>query len=493
MTIAAELQAMAAAEGPAYPCDRFDGRGIVICAGGARFFTCAWVLIGILRRHLGCTLPIEVWYLGPGEMGPPMRALLGSLDAEPVDAFEVAKIHPASRFDGWELKSYALLHSRFREVMLIDADNVPVADPSFLFDQPEYTGPGALFWPDIVRLGRQNPIWSISGLPFRDAPAFESGQAVIDKSRCWPALSLAHWMNQKAEVLYDVLHGDKDTFLIAWLMRQAPFTLIPHPPRQLEGTLCQAGPDGAVLFQHRASAKWILRGRNPIIPEFRLEEECRGLLGELGERWDGRVFTPPPRSAECREIEANLARRRSFRLTCVGDSQTTIELDGNYWAEQAGRFAYYWHVEPTQDGPVLVLEADGLRRATLMSGSDGAWRGDLLRPPYMPVELLPLSPDPPESVDGGGASAALIEALIDLYTALPWDNETTRDLAGTLRSLARLDPRVIGWFEATASRRGFVATRRALLDAALGAVGAAGERARRVSHRPFSEQHYDRL
>ena len=156
MTIGAELQAMAAGEGPSYPADRFEGRGIVICAGGARFFTCAWVLIGILRRHLGCTLPIEVWYLGASEMGPPMRALLESLDAEPVDAFEVAKIHPTSRFDGWELKSYALLHCRFSEVMLIDADNVPVADPAFLFEWPEFRGDrgGLLAGPGRASAGR---------------------------------------------------------------------------------------------------------------------------------------------------------------------------------------------------------------------------------------------------------------------------------------------------------------------------------------------------
>ena len=47
-----------------YPADRFSGRGIVICAGGARLLTGAWVTINILRRTLGCTLPIQVWHLG---------------------------------------------------------------------------------------------------------------------------------------------------------------------------------------------------------------------------------------------------------------------------------------------------------------------------------------------------------------------------------------------------------------------------------------------
>jgi Mannosyltransferase putative len=128
-----QLTAAASADSP-FAEHRFEGRGIVICAGGARLFTCAWVAIGLLRRQLACTLPIEVWYLGPEEMGPPMRGLLEQLGAQPIDALEVAKRHQVERLGGWELKPYAVMHSRFREVLLLDADNVPVRDPSFLFE-----------------------------------------------------------------------------------------------------------------------------------------------------------------------------------------------------------------------------------------------------------------------------------------------------------------------------------------------------------------------
>ena len=72
-----------------FPQGRFRGRGIVVCAGGPRLFTCAWVGINMLRRVLGCTLPIQVWYLGPEEMDARMVALLGTLDVECVDAYEV--------------------------------------------------------------------------------------------------------------------------------------------------------------------------------------------------------------------------------------------------------------------------------------------------------------------------------------------------------------------------------------------------------------------
>src|SRR4051812_40063337 len=45
---------------PPYP-GHFKGKGIVICAGGVTYLTCAWVNITLLRET-GCTLPIEIWY-----------------------------------------------------------------------------------------------------------------------------------------------------------------------------------------------------------------------------------------------------------------------------------------------------------------------------------------------------------------------------------------------------------------------------------------------
>jgi len=63
------------------------------------------------------------------------------LGAEPdvflVDATRVRERHPVRILNGWELKVYALLHSRFREVLLLDAYHVPVADPCFFFDLPK--------------------------------------------------------------------------------------------------------------------------------------------------------------------------------------------------------------------------------------------------------------------------------------------------------------------------------------------------------------------
>lgn len=436
--------AHAAAAADDFPEGRFDGRGIVICAGGPRLFTCAWICIGMLRR-LGCTLPVEVWFLGPQEMSTPMRGLLGELGVDVVDALEVARRHPVRRLGGWELKPYALRHSRFREVLLLDADNVPVKDPSDLFDHAVFRTTGALFWPDLLRLSRANPVWRLAGLEPRDCPSFESGQILLDKSRCWRALGLAHWMNQHSDDFYRLLHGDKDTFLIAWLMLAQPHHLVAHPPKQLEATLCQRDPlSGAVLFQHRNGAKWVLQGENPAIEGFRFEAECFALLATLGERWDGHVFHPPARSAAAIATERELAETRRFRYVRVTSDERNVELLPDHRLGGEPGESFYWHVADGADGPAVVLSGNGAIHTRLRRADDGAWHGELLHPPRSPTALIPLrhaansrpstAAIATESLDG------LLERTLALYETLPRDGETLRDLAGFLRTLATLDP-----------------------------------------------------
>jgi hypothetical protein len=59
---------------------------------------------------------------------------------------------------------------------------------------------------------------------------------VLDKSRCRRALSLAHWINQHSDAFYEILYGDKDTFLIAWLLLGQPFHAVRHKPKLLGGS-----------------------------------------------------------------------------------------------------------------------------------------------------------------------------------------------------------------------------------------------------------------
>jgi len=66
--------------------------------------------------------------LRPTRVGPEDEALVEP-SGECINAREFMNRHPMRNPLGWELKSYALLHSSFREMLLLDADNVAVQNP----------------------------------------------------------------------------------------------------------------------------------------------------------------------------------------------------------------------------------------------------------------------------------------------------------------------------------------------------------------------------
>jgi hypothetical protein len=278
---------------PEYP-GGYEGRGIVICGGGARYLPGAWVTINMLRR-LGCRLPIQLWHLGKKEMDSRMQALLAPLGVECVDAFEVRKKIPVRILKGWELKAYAILHSSFSEVLLLDADNVPVENPEFLFDTPQFQTRGAIFWPDYedARNPKARPVWRSCGLRPPAEQEFESGQMMVSKPRCWRALCLSLWFNENSDFYYQYVHGDKETFHLAFRKMRQRYFLVPKPVHPLEATMCQHEFDGRRIFQHRNRDKWILSGRNKRIQGFWFERECRGYLAQLRRAWHGLASGPP--------------------------------------------------------------------------------------------------------------------------------------------------------------------------------------------------------
>lgn len=468
--LAARLAAAARAAPP--PLDPCSGRGIVICAGGTRLLTCAWLAIAMLRRTFQCRLPIELWHIGPAEMGAPMRTLLEALDVRITDALDVARRHPIESLGGWQLKTYALLHSGFREILLLDADNMPTRDPSSLFETQEFADTGAVFWPDIVRFKPNNPIWEVAGLSRDTGPSFETGQIVLDKQRHAGALTLAHWINQHHLAFEHMLYGDKDACYVAWRMTGSPYHLIPHAPRQLEHTFCQRAPDGAVLFQHRNGAKWLLHGPNPSIEGFRYEAECLTLLAELRTLWDGTLFNPPPRSAAAQAIERDLIAGERFRLVWVGSHELAVAFRPQHVIEGGSPDERCWFVADGTDGPELRVVARGLLTCALRPAADGIWRGVA---GAFDVELHPEIPDyardlaATSATDESAALLAIADRLLD--GAGPQDHGETSDVVVTLAVLAGLDAALASHLARRAEGPSHAA---AVARAALARHGAAG-------------------
>ena len=166
---------------------------------------------------------------------------------------------------GYMLKPLAIINSRFKEVLFLDADNNCVEDPEYLFSLAVYKEYGCVFWPDYFRTSRTNSIWSIIGTKTYEIPEQESGQILINKEKCWQELQLCLYFNALSKYYYRILYGDKDTFKFAWLALKSKFYMVEHPVGTCGfkengnfygNTMVQHDPAGKVLFLHRNLLKW---------------------------------------------------------------------------------------------------------------------------------------------------------------------------------------------------------------------------------------------
>ena len=250
----------AAQELPQPPTDWEADRGIVICAGGWRFFPSLYVTVRIIR-HVGCNLPIQVWYLGDqGEFDERMRQTLEPHDVGWIDANAFARDHgiPRRILGGWEVKPFAALHCPFREVISLDADSYPACNPERFLEHPAYARVGAAFWPDQGKL--ESGQWDRFGLPYHDEPAWESGQFIVDKARHWEPLALADWLNDHSDYVYRHIYGDKDTYHLAWRKLGHEVCVPTREPGWESIAFVQKDFDGNPLFIHRTRDKFRWHG-----------------------------------------------------------------------------------------------------------------------------------------------------------------------------------------------------------------------------------------
>ncbi|EEY67874.1 uncharacterized protein PITG_18277 [Phytophthora infestans T30-4] len=247
-----------------------DGIVIVVYP---RLLASAYATVRALREVLGCRLPIELWYR-PDEMKS-IRKSLTPLEnlAAIVGGITFHKINGVRAFS-YGAKVFAIYHSFLERILFLDADNVPIRDPSFLFESPEFIETGAVFWPDfwhpgntIFNIHRQSLVWQFLGIPFADMFEQESGQLLIDRRRHTVPMEVLSFYAFHRPNLFDNFkqaHGDKDLFRFAWMHQNASFHMIQSPPavagKVIDGIFCgmtmvQHDAQGEVLFMHRNSRK----------------------------------------------------------------------------------------------------------------------------------------------------------------------------------------------------------------------------------------------
>lgn len=156
---------------PLYP-NHYKGKGIVMTAGGYKYFTCAWISIMHLRK-IGCQLPIELWYLG-NELNEEVLCELQKIGVTCRDFLSIN--YTFKSYSGFLLKPLAIIYSNFEEVLFLDSDNLCINDPEYLFEYDEYKNYGCIFWPDYWETSFSNPIWKIIDCEYKKSKEQESGQ-----------------------------------------------------------------------------------------------------------------------------------------------------------------------------------------------------------------------------------------------------------------------------------------------------------------------------
>jgi len=248
-----------------YPKDKFARKGIVICGGG-KYAHLAWIAISNLR-DLGCSLPIELWYKGVIE--------LNSLQVREFEKLGFVTCHNTESIsykprivNGWEMKPFSILFSSFEEVLLMDADNIAIRDPSYLFNYLEYQKTGAIFWPDLPTGKDWIPkdSWEAARISEsnRKLPPFESGQILVDKSKCWKALWLTMHLNEYSDFWYEYVYGDKDTFKLAWHKLNQEYAMPTKDSKWHSPAIIQHDLSNSAVFYHCCQGKKQLKDARKI-------------------------------------------------------------------------------------------------------------------------------------------------------------------------------------------------------------------------------------
>ncbi|KAF6262935.1 mannosyltransferase putative-domain-containing protein [Scenedesmus sp. NREL 46B-D3] len=217
-----------------------DKQGILVSAGKPHHVGNAAVLLHVLRHHLNCSLPVEIAHRGESEVDNVTRASLSAafpplhwldLDKQPYPQHHNRDF----TMDRYEPKIYALYHTRFQQVLMLDADNLPLRDPSYLFSAPQLTQHGVMAWLDLwspalssttfVGWDSVYPLVGLHKQPYLDALAggqghvrrvAESGQLLLDRLAHADVLEWLWMYTSFSKDLYRHVLGDKDTFGFAF-------------------------------------------------------------------------------------------------------------------------------------------------------------------------------------------------------------------------------------------------------------------------------------
>jgi len=290
-------------------------RGIITLAGGPIYFINAYINCRLLR-HMGCSLPIEWYYLGDEMSSVWLSAIRDTIANVRLIDLGGHKTNNTKRRGGWQAKVEAILRSKFDELLFLDADSFPRRDPSFLFDHPLFATHDCILWPDIGKFSKdqQNLLLKKHNVKIGRQPV-ESGQMMFRKETCLEGLRKARAINQNSRVVYRYLHGDKDTFQIGMRQAKANWAIVPHRVRRdSERNLVQHDFDGNPLFTHLTRGKWKPDTQAIVgLDDYPHHAEAVRIYNKL--KHDGIIYdNPPPSQGSTMKVRDSFCATEALRI-----------------------------------------------------------------------------------------------------------------------------------------------------------------------------------
>ena len=225
-------------------------RGIIIAAM-ERYEKLLISNIGYLRNRLKCSLPIEIWQIGQ-EISDKAKEYLELKQNEWNFTFKDVSHYTddPEHWKGYQVKPFILKNTKFEEVILCDCDSLFLTNPEVIFDDKHYIETGTYFFKDYLlhipkdaqeERNRMKFMQTLMPKPSRYLPEDcyylyniptkkqqlwfyqESGVVFLDKTRHPEVVDTIFKLNYNHKETYKYVHGDKETFWIAFLMHDKPF------------------------------------------------------------------------------------------------------------------------------------------------------------------------------------------------------------------------------------------------------------------------------
>ena len=171
-----------------------------------------YTAINFLKLYSSVNYPIEIWY----HSQETSRELLTIFDNVYLMDIKNYNISINSELDHqYHLKSTAMLYSTFKKVIYIDTDALILSDISKIINQTNKTVIAAK---DFWFTPKSNPIYSILNITPKNDWDMEAGFMYVDKSdmNTLKSLQLANDLNINHHIFNNYIHGDKDTFNVAF-------------------------------------------------------------------------------------------------------------------------------------------------------------------------------------------------------------------------------------------------------------------------------------